>query len=354
MLETQTAKFAEVLAKIGAKRGTLLSDGRIRSFAESKTLDQLVLQLRGTVYQTKLAKISLPYNSRKLERAFRENLIEDFVKIVKSSPRIVAPYLQAYLQRFDVENLKVLIRGVHAELGYEEKLSRLYFQVQDFFKNRNVFEEACKTTDLRQLVNALRKTEYAPSLNLGLSRYEQTGSTMFFDVLLDKIYYGKVYEAYQGLPRREKAHSIFYASMENDSFTILTLLRGKVLNYEPSWLRTVVPRENFYLPKEQVESLVASDDYESALAIVGESHYGNLFEKSATPEETVAKAERSFRKSLLDHAVKNSVVEIFNIGAPLAYMTQKEVETGNLVAVSLGVEASMRPEEIQNGLLLLG
>ncbi len=352
MLETQTAKFAEVLAKIGARRGTLLGDGKIKSLAESKTLDQLVSQLRGTGYQTKLTKMPLPYDSRKLERAFRENLIEDFVKIVKSSPIIVASYLQAYLQRFEIENLKVLIRAVHAELGYEEKISRLYFQVQDFFKDRNVFEEACKTTDLRQLVNTLRKTEYAPSLNLGLSRYEQTGSTMFFDVLLDKMYYGKAYKAYQGLPKRERAHALFYASVENDSFTILTLLRGKALNYEPSWLRTAVPRENFYLPKEQVESLVTSADFESALAVVKESHYGNLFEKAATPEETVAKAERSFLKSLLDHAVKNTVMEIFNVGAPLAYMTQKVFEMGNLVSVSLGVEAAMKPEETQNLLVL--
>jgi vacuolar-type H+-ATPase subunit C/Vma6 len=42
---------------------------------------------------------------------------------------------------------------------------------------------------------------------------------------------------------------------------------------------------------------------------------------------------------------------MFNIESPLALMTQKRVEVLNLTALSLGVEATMKPEEIQLQLL---
>ena len=67
---------------------------------------------------------------------------------------------------------------------------------------------------------------------MGLQNYEENGSTARFDVLLDKVFYEKLYESYKQLPKREKPHVLFYASTENDSFTLLTLLRGKNLNYD--------------------------------------------------------------------------------------------------------------------------
>ena len=42
------------------------------------------------------------------------------------------------------------------------------------------------------------------------------------------------------------------------------------------------------------------------------------------------------------------ISENFNIGAPLAFMTQKEAEVHNLIAVSSGVEAAVNPEAIQS------
>ncbi|MGA3059056.1 MAG: V-type ATPase subunit [Candidatus Bathyarchaeia archaeon] len=132
---------------------------------------------------------------------------------------------------------------------------------------------------------------------------------------------------------------------------MLTLLRGKNINYDANWLRLAVPSNNFFLDKEIVEAIVTAPNFESALKAVFESHYAEFFAKAQSPEEIIANAEKSFKKSILHHAKSSRIPENFNIGAPLAFMIQKEAEVHNLTALSTGVEAEIKPEDIQHQLL---
>ncbi len=347
----KTTRYANVLAKIGAERGTLISGAKLKTLTENKSLSDIVSQLRETSYQEKLAKASLPLSSRKLERFFQENLIDIYIKTIKNSPKKVKSFLKMYLLKFEVENIKALVKGVYAELSFEEKLAKIYLQVQDFLKNRAVFEEAAKAVNLKQLVSVLKKTEYSFVLSLGYKKYEENGSTMFFDILLDKAFYEKLYEEYQRLPKKEQKHARFYASMEIDSFLIFTILRGKALNYDVEWLKVAIPSNSLNLSQIILDDLVSAPDYGAALKIVLKSHYGRFFVNSGVPEETIANAQKAFRQAVFNYAEEKLVAETFNVGAPLGFMMQKEAETRNLTAISLGIDESMKPEEIERMLL---
>jgi vacuolar-type H+-ATPase subunit C/Vma6 len=166
------------------------------------------------------------------------------------------------------------------------------------------------------------------------------------------VFYENLFSAYKGLPKNEKPHARFYSSAENDSFTLLTLLRGKVLNYDANWLRLAVPHDNINISPKTVEALVSATDYESALKVVLESHYAKFFVKAETPEETIANAEKAFIKAVLEHAKKSRISENFTIGAALAYMEQKKAEVRNFILLSAGVEAGLSADFVQSKLLL--
>jgi vacuolar-type H+-ATPase subunit C/Vma6 len=129
-------------------------------------------------------------------------------------------------------------------------------------------------------------------------------------------------------------------------------LRGKILNYEPNWLRLVVPQNYFNLNKSTVEALVSAVDFEAALKIVLHTYYAKYFAKAQTPEDTIAAAEKAFQKAVVQHAKSRAISETFNIGSTLAFMTQKEAEVYNLAILSLGVDAAVKPDEIRNQLLI--
>jgi vacuolar-type H+-ATPase subunit C/Vma6 len=349
---SQTTRYAAVLAKTGAEKSKLLSEAKIKSLVESKNLAAFVSQLRDTSYQSQIAKVPLPVTTRKLERAFNENLIEAYVKMIKNSPRNAASYLSIYVLRFEVENLKTLIKATNAELSTEEKLSRIYFSAEDYLKKRTMLEEAAKASTIKQMSNSIKSSVYASAISRGLQSYEENGSTSALDILLDKVFYENLYDGYENLPRKERPHVYFYAAMENDGFTILTVLRGKILNYDANWLRTAIPSKNFKLTSETVDALLMAAEFESALKVAQDTFYGKFFTKGQNPQETIANAEKAFKKAVFQHAKAATIGEIFNVGAPLAFMMLKEAEVHNLIAASAGVEGGVNMEYIQNQMLL--
>ncbi len=348
----QTTRYAAVLAKMGAQRSQVLSESKLRTLTESKSLLELAGQLRETSYQPQISRASTPLTSRKLERAFIENQIETYIKIIKNSPKRTAHFLRVYLVRFEVENIKALIKAANAQLDFEQKIGKIYTAAEDYLKRRGIIDEAAKVADVTGTVNAFKDTEYALALKMGLQSYNEDGSTACFDVMLDKHFYENLLAAHEALPSRERPHANYYVSMEYVGFILLTLLRGKNLNYDPNWLRLAVPDKKLDITNETIEAIVTAPDFDLALKDVFETSYGRFFERKETPEETIANAERTFTKAVLQHAKESRFNEIFNVGSVLAFSAQKNAEVHNLIAVSLGVEAELKPEDVQRQLLL--
>ena len=349
---TQTAKYSAVLAKIGAERSKLLNETRVKTLAESKNLQEFNAQLRDSSYQGEIGKQSPPLTGRKLESAFEESFINTAFKIIKNSPLQAVEYLRLYLKRFEIDDIKTLVKPANIKLSTEDKLSKIYLSAEEYLKNRGLIEEAAKMQTMRQAINVFKGTDYALPLNMGLQSYEEDGLTVCLDILMDKVYYEKLYDAYNALPRNEQPHANYYASHQNDSFTLLTTLRGKALGYDPDWLRLAVPKRNFNLPNETVEAMITSPDFESALKVAQSTSYRGFFARAQTQQETISASKKEFDRAMLVHAKISKVPEAFNIGAPIAFLTQKQVEVSNLVAISAGVEAEVAPEDIHRQLLL--
>ena len=348
---TQPERYALVLAKIGAERSKLLSENKIKSLTESRSLNDLASQLRDTSYQEQISKIQSSLTGRKLERAYYETLIQTYIKIIENSPKNVKQFLSLPLLRFEVEHLKALINATNAKQSIEQKIAIIYFSVEDYFDNRKVFEEAAKAPTISLIVNLFKETEYWPALQTGLKTYEECGSTISFNISIDKLFYEKVYEAYNGLPRKEKSHAKYYASIDLDSFTLLTILRAKSLNFDADWLRGVLPTCYFNLDSEEVESMVSAISFEAALKLILESKYRKFFVREETPQETISKAENTFKKAVLQYAKDTVIRDTFSVGAPLIFMIRKENEAHNLAIISLCIEAGMKPEEIRSQFL---
>jgi V/A-type H+-transporting ATPase subunit C len=348
---TQTTRYASVLAKIGAQRSTLLSEAKLKALSDSKNLNDFATQLQDTVYQVNIGRIQSPLSGRKLEHAFNENLIKTYQKIIQYSPKPSSEYLKLYLLRFEIENIKIFIKGTLAGYSAEQKMYKTYPFVSCYIEKREIFEAAANASTISQLIAAFKKTPYVSPLSMGLERYNKTNSTACLTVFLDVFFYEHLYRVYEALPKKEKPPARLYASLENDGYILLSILRGKNLNYDSNWLRLAIPHNYFNLNNKEVEALLSALNFDSAHQIVLSGYYANYFPKKETPEETLSKAERCFRRAVIEYA-QSSRRFFFTIGLPLAYMTLKETEASNLRTLALGIEASIPPETIQSQLFL--
>ena len=314
-------------------------------------MEEFASELRETVYGEKLSKVTLLYASRNFERVFRESLIEVVIKIVQSSPELVSEFLKTYLLKFEQENIKTVLRAVSVGLPYDEISSKMYMSVENFLKRQELILKAAMAINVKSAVDVLRTTLYGSALITGLQKCEETGSTKCFDILLDRMFYENFGETFKALPKNEQEHAFFYVSRETDKFNILTILRAKLLGYEPHWIRMTVSRNFYNVPEQTIEKMLMADDFESAFKIIKQSYYKKLFVSAETSEETISAAEKAFRRDVFEYTQKTKIGDPFNVGTPIAFIVKKEIELYNLTAISLGIEYAWKKDDIF-GLLL--
>jgi len=348
---SQEQLYSNVLVKVGVERSHLLSKEKLERLTDCKTLEEFTSELRETVYGEKLTKLTLPYTSRNFERVFRESLIEVVIKIVRNSPEIVSEFLKTYLLKFEQENIKTVLRAVSVGLPYDEISNKMYMSVENFLKRQELILKAAMAINVKSVVDVLRTTLYGSALITGLQKCEETGSTKCFDILLDRMFYENFGETFKALPKNEQEHAFFYVSRETDKFNILTILRAKLLGYEPHWIRMTISRNFYNVPEQTIEKMLMTDDFESAFKIIKQSYYKKLFVSAETPEETISAAEKSFRRDIFEYRQKTKIGDPFNVGTPIAFIVKKEIEVYNLTAISLGIEYAWKKDDI-SGLLL--
>lgn len=349
---SKARSYPDVLVKVGVERGYLLSSGKLKALTECRSLAEFALALQETIYADKLNEVTLPYSSRKFERSFKESFIEVSCKIAQHCPEDVSQFLEIFLLRFEHENIKTVLRAIRVGLSYEEILSRIHMAAEDYLKRRAFLENASKAIDIRSIVDIFKDTIYGQLLSSGFQKYEETESIKFFDILLDKMFYEHLGSVFEALPKREQRHAFFYITSESDGFNLLTILRAKILNYDSDLIRTAISSNFYRISKRTIEDLLLSNDFETAFNIIKQSYYSRFFTRDETPEETVSAASMAFRRAMFENAKKMRVGYPFNIGALLGLIVEKDVEVNNLTAISLGIEYSLKSNDIWSLLLV--
>jgi vacuolar-type H+-ATPase subunit C/Vma6 len=336
---------------VAVERSRLLSEDKLKTLTRSKNLEEFASELKETNYGKKLAKVSLP-NTARFERVFRENLVEVTCKMAQASPENVSQFLKMHLLKFEHENIKTILRATSFGLSHNEITSKIYMPVEEFLKRSDIITKAASSIDVKSVVETLKTTVYGPLLITELRRYEETGSTKFFDILLDRMFYENLGEELESLPKKERKHAFFYVSIETDSFNLSVILRAKILGYDPQWIRMAIAPKFYNIDGETIETLLMSNDFESAFNIVKQSDYSRFFVKADTSEEALSLAEKAFRRAILEHVKKTKVGDLFNVGVPLGLIVQKEIEAYNLTAISLGIGYCWKPDDILRLLIL--
>lgn len=349
---SQEQLYSNVLVKVGVERSHWLIKEKLERLTECKNFEDFASELRETVYGEKLSKVTLPYTSKIFERVFWESFIEVSIKIVQSSPETVSPFIIVYLLKFEHENIKTILRSASAGLSYDEISRKIYLPVEAFLKRQEIILKAAMAIHVKSVVDVLQTTLYGSLLIAGLKKYEETGSTKFFDILLDRMFYEQLGETFKDLPKKEQKYAFFYVSREIDRFNILTILRAKILGYDPNWIRMAIARNFYNVPEQTIEALLMADNFGSAFNIIKQSYYKKLIVRAETPEETVSAAEKAFRKDMFEHAKKTIIGDPFNVGTPIAFLVQKEIELYNLTAISLGIEYNWKKDDISHLLLV--
>lgn len=217
--------YAYVVARVRAKKPKLIPKGEYTKLL-AMDVNEIARNLEEGDYKKEvLALAGKSTGALLVEQATRLNLAHTYQDIIGMSKGELQRMVLLYLQRYDVYNVKTVLRGRFSNASDEEITRNL---IPAGALTTADLEELLRLGNLNEVVEALRRTPYGAALE------EQTGTVQRLTEIentLDREYYKRLLGSVQGTSEAKKAFRAFIAT-EIDAVNVKTLLRLRVAGVE--------------------------------------------------------------------------------------------------------------------------
>ncbi len=261
-----------------------------------------------------------------LERSLSAPLLVDYAKVARSlRGNREKSVVFALFARFEGENLKILSRCVHSGLQ-KHRVSHLLYPLGRL--SRLPWDDLWEDRNIQDVVSRLSGTPFGRAMSHALPRYEVQGNLFPLEMAVDLSCFRQLDMAVSGLKRRadkEAAREITGSFV--DILNILWIIRLR--RYYRLSPEEIV---NYSLPGgtmslSQVHRLARAEDLNAFLQILPGPLGG--FAAGATGWKDIRpRLEKWFLKRLSRVYVRLP----FNIGVPVAYLLEKEMELREIIS----------------------
>lgn len=313
------------------------------------SIPEIAKSLQDFGYKKEIDAIALKtITAINLEKALNQNRTESFEKIKRICEENIAILVNIYLLRYDIQNMKTIIRAKINNKSQKEIIELL----QEGMFNKKIYEQLMTLTKIEDVLLAL------PGLPLEkrklLSRqYHETKLLFTVENQLDKIYAAMLMEIAEKIPNEgELFQKLIIAEIDVINVKLLIRCKKENLPYQEvkSYLiplGTITTQMNVgRIYNHDINKIIESLQRSSISAVVKE--YKKLPESKRTISqiETMLSTFLIKKANLLSHQYPLSIYII------LGYMLSKDIEIKNLKMIIKAKELQVNPEFLQEQLVI--
>ncbi|MDK2869934.1 MAG: V/A-type H+/Na+-transporting ATPase subunit [Pyrococcus sp.] len=324
-------------ARIRAMEARLLSDQRLLELAESKNLENFVVNLEDSDYGKRFSELKA-YSVEEIEKALDLSFVDTILLFQKIMPKRVRGFFEVMLEEWDVRNIVNVVKA---------KITGL--PAQDFVipvgKILNKVKAMAEAKTMEEILVILEGTEYEePIRKLVLKEINLPE----FEHLMYSLYYQKLLNYANSRKGEEKAILSEFVSSLIDSKNISLILRAKASGINAEKLKTMlIPGGS--ISRNILEGMISAEDPLMALTELEKTKYAEVVKNS---REVVEKGDISIVEKQLRRYIQQRMKELsqfypLSVAVALSYMLQKEYEIRKLKAIARLIADGIRPERIK-------
>lgn len=336
--------YAYVTARVRAKKNQLLTSDQYPKLLAREASD-IARTLQEGQYKAEIDELAARFRGAELvERATRLNLGRTYTQILGFATGELQGTIAAYLGRYDVYNIKTILRGKFARATPEKILD----ETIPAGSLAPRLAELSRLERIEDVVEALHGTPYGRVL--AKATEGSMDNLIEVENALDRAYYSTLLET---IPDSGRANKAFLAWIRNeiDVMNLKTLFRlrfARVTDWEPYFLPggTDVTREaaqriargtDEELIAEVSTLAVAPEVVEAARQSVGS---GNLNAVATALERELVRDAQDF-----SHRAPLSVLPVVD------FILRKKIEADNLRAIAYGKQTGLPNATIEELLI---
>ncbi|NYT05027.1 MAG: V-type ATP synthase subunit C [Methanomicrobiales archaeon] len=339
-----------VNARVRGMKGRLLQPEALEKMLHKPDVEAIISQLEGTAYHEDLERASVQYAGIYcIEHALRMNLVRTYrtiLRIIGGEP--FAFCIHIFLNKWDIQNIKTVLRGKHVHIPHEETLACL---VPAGELDEATLVELVKQPDIRSIIDMLATWEilYALPLTKAYPRYQAKRDLAVLEYALDKFYFGRALASLQGRSYNEAiVRNLLQTEIDITNIkSLLRLLRDKVSAEDG---RAVLIPGGKHLDVAFLSRLM-SQGGEDALAGLARTPYASAHPAGRLAGKEISVYEKELDRMLVTQGIGAGRGDPLSIALVIGYLWLKSNEITNIRIISRCKNAFVPDDEIREELM---
>ncbi|TYL38466.1 V-type ATP synthase subunit C [Natronococcus pandeyae] len=345
-----------VNARVRSRRASLFSDEDYRKLIRMGP-SEIARFMEETEYEREINALGTRFSGVDLiEYALNRNLAKHFDDLLDWSEGRLYDLIARYLRKFDVWNLKTIIRGVYTDSDAEEIQTDL-IRAGDL--DDRTIDRLLEVDEIEDVIDVLYGTIYYEPLSVAYEEFEETGALVPLENALDREFFEHLLEGVSRPNASEpqegpEALYIEFLQAEIDFRNARNALRlarsGADLDPAAYYIEGGV-----LFDETELSRLVT--DYDELVDHIGENkRYGDRLSGAMDrlrDADSLIQFEHALDAALLEYADTLSSIYPTSVSAVLSYILAKEREVENIRAIARGREVGLTESEIEEELVIL-
>jgi V/A-type H+-transporting ATPase subunit C len=330
-------KYAYITGRVRAMK-TKLIPGEMYPRMMAMDISEIARYLEETQYKDEIDTLSKDYSGVELiEHATFANLAKTYRRLLEVSIDEPSFLILEYLRRWDVWNIKTLIRGKFYGASDTEIVKYL---VPAGELSPDFLAELAKKDSVQEVISAFDGTDYASAL----SQYDGKNLASLENAL-DKLYYFRMERAVGGTLSVGGGLLLKYVRREIDIKNLITLFRMNRAGIDAAVIQeNLIPGGKFY---DELTRMAGQPFGEFLRGLEGYPFWSSISDVATADIEAVSRIEARLKAYLIRYAWALSNYHPLSILPVLGYMVSKETEVANIRKIVRGKEAGLPAELIE-------
>lgn len=355
MARVDLSDYGYVNARVRGMRSHLLTRDFFMRLVESPPEpDALQSLLEQTIYRREINEAFLLDPMRPdFDQALSLNLIAAFRKIHEATGGEAHRLVGILLSRYDVQNVKAVLRGKKGNATPGEIVSLL---IPVGGMRMDSLEQMAQQREIRDVINYMsaQQLNYARILAASYPTYQKKDQDLsVLEIALDKYHFESVMKELTGKDKNvEMVRTMISGEIDMRNISTLVRIRGLKLEDEEV--------ENLWIPRgmlsqEQFLALHRLGDIVQLVTEYPDPRYRKLLEKALAEyqEEDLVAFDRELEHELVRRGMAMSNVDVLGIGVIIGFIWAKQNEIVNLRIVLRGKMMDQPQAEIRKNLFFV-
>jgi len=334
--------FAAINTKIKAMEGFWLKKSQYKELVECNNFREALVYLRD---KTKYGEVLKEYNVDELHRGqleiiLKRQYISNFTKLSHYLRNDYRKLLKVIFTRFEVEDIKVIIRGKFIGKLKEDLEQRISHRCSMSTIN---YDELLEASNVAQVVDKLKGTIYYNYIYNLVDSIEEDG-LFRIEMALDSVYFIQLKRFIKKLPKEDKEVVEKINGIQADLLNIQMIYRGiKYYKLPSEILFNYAVQDGCKLNKEDLKRLCYSKSVEDFFNRIKGTAYKDIFYASDFEDHLLEKETLSFLQKMYTRYKSEAKM---NISVMLTYLELSLIEYRNIVSIVENKRYSQHNDEI--------